>query len=225
MVELGVPTRFRPALISVSALSDDAVNELAQTLEAHPDVLTSRQAAVDHASKLQKMPVDEGLAILDAVVPLMFYMATNSRTTEQVLKELKVALTTGDKSDVKLPRDSLERFQKNIVRFLELSSVALKAKALSIAADCQRLFSEAKVLSDLRPVFGSSVKSPPLGAVVTHTLRISYAENGEEKDFFVVLDAKDLTSVQECIARALDKNSSLLALIESSKLQVFDTSR
>jgi hypothetical protein len=107
---------------------------------------------------------------------------------------------------------------------LDLSGVALKAKALSVATDCPRVFSTTKILSDVRPIFGDDPSKRPVGAVVLHNLRITYAENGEEQNFFVQLDTRDLKSLQENVNRALAKDSALRQFVQESRTQIFETS-
>jgi hypothetical protein len=224
MPGLHVPSKFRPALIQIANLSDDAVSELSSLLESNPDVLTSREAAHDNAGRLTKLSAEDGIAILDAVIPLLFFKASSGQSTETVVTEAIKALKSGDKQDEKIPPALVPKLEKRLARFLALSGVALKAKALSLATDCPRLYTDAKIITDIRPIFGAEVESIPLGATVVHSLRVTFGESGFEKEFFVQLDVEDLKELQELVDRAIKKDSTLKGFLQQNKLQIFETS-
>ncbi len=224
MADVFVPSEMRPALVQLAALGDDAISELCSLLEANPDVLTSRQAAFEHASKLTKFG-DEGFSAIDAVVPLLFLKASSGKSTADLVKEITARLVTGDKQEATLSTAAVPNFKKNLGRILELSKLTNRAKALSLATDSQRLFSDAKIVSDVRPVFGEDVSKPPLGAVILHSLKIGFAEDGEEREFFVTMDSKDLRELQSWITRALSKDATLSQFIKHSNIEQFETSK
>ena len=224
MADVFVPSEMRPALVQLAALGDDAISEPCSLLEANPDVLTSRQAAFEHASKLTKFG-DEGFSAIDAVVPLLFLKASSGKSTGDLVKEITARLVTGDKQEATLSAAAVPNFKKNLGRILELSKLTNRAKALSLATDSQRLFSDAKIVSDVRPVFGEDVSKPPLGAVILHSLKIGFAEDGEEREFFVTMDSKDLRELQSWITRALSKDATLSQFIKHSNIEQFETSK
>lgn len=223
MSEFSVPSQFRRALIVLSEKTDDAINELCKLLEKNPDILTSREVAYQHASKLTKFDED-AYPVIEAIVPLMYAKASASKSTAEIVKDITISLTRGDKKASKLPSSAVPKFQKNLSRILDLSGLALKAKALALATDCQRLFTDVKILSDVRPVFGEEISKLPLGAVILHRLRLSYAEDSDERDLYVTLDSSDLLQLQKCIVRALEKDEALHKYAGQMKLQLFETS-
>lgn len=224
MAQLRISTKFRRALVQLASQTDDAIDELCNIIGSNPEILTSRQAAFDKASTLTKINADDGFAFLEALIPLLYFKA--SHPTASVLKDVSSTLTRSeDKEAPKLDSSLVSRFEKNLGQILALSEVTLKAKALSVATDSQRLFSEARILSDMRPVFGEDTSKAPLGVVLLHNLKIQFAEDGEEREFFVSLDAQDLRELQSCISRALEKEASLSRFADQSKLKLFDTSK
>jgi hypothetical protein len=225
VAEVIIPSAYRGALIKLAEYSDTQIDELCSLLEAHPAVVTSRQVARDVADKLKTINADEGYSLLEAVIFLFYFLASRAGSRDVLLKEVTTGITTsGDEKQPKLAPPAIPNFQKNLNRFLSLSKVVHTAQALAVATDSQRLYSESKILSDLRPVFGNEVTSPPLGIVILHSLKIQFAEDGSEKEFFVGLNSADLRELQACIARALDKEASLRQFIEQSKMTLFETS-
>lgn len=220
MADLRVPESMRSGLKLIADLSSEAVDDLRLVLEKNPEVLFSREATIRHAEKLRKLSLADAEALMESVVPLVYFKGAQGKSTQQILTDVSASL----QQEKPFTPEQLTRFEKNLSRILDVSGLVLAAKAIAVASDCPRLFSEARILSDLRPVFSEDVTAAPLGAVVTHNLRISYNEEGNEKEFFVYLDSKDLKSLQEQIGRALQKDSTLRRFLENSKLKIYETS-
>jgi len=90
MMDFQVPPRFRPTLIQIANLTDHAVNELCALLESNPQILTSRDTVYEYATKLPN--IDDAGAILEAIIPLLFYKASSAKPTKEVVKEVVGAL-------------------------------------------------------------------------------------------------------------------------------------
>lgn len=204
-------------------MKPQALDELKSMLENNTDVLTKREAALQKAAGLKYMKADDGFALLEALIPLMYLKASTARSTDSIVKGLVAHLRAGGKDEARLDQRSVVRFTSNLTAILDLSNIAIKAKAFAIAGDSPRLYTTCKTLSDIRPVFGSDAGSRPVGAVILHNLRITYAEGGEEREFFVELDSRDLHELQENVKRALSKDAALRQFIAESQLQFFDT--
>lgn len=224
MADLRVSDVMRPALEMLAGLSEDAVDELRSVLEQNPDVLFSRQAAREHASKLRKIPPERAESLTENVVALLYFKGAHGTPTQEMLRDINATLQRTGKDKPAFTKEQLARLEKNLSRILDGSSLLPAAKALSVASDVPRLFTDARILSDLRPIFGEDVTALPVGAVISHSLRVTYAEEGNEKEFFVYLDSDDLKNVQEQIERALKRDSTLRSLLEKTKLKVYETS-
>ena len=76
--------------------------------------------------------------------------------------------------------------------------MGLDSKADDLRTEDERVFCTAKILTDLRPVFGSHVEDGPHGMIVVHLLKIGY-HSGSEKlhEFFVSLDSGDSENVEK----------------------------
>ena len=107
-----------------------------------------------------------------------------------------------------------ERFEK----LLNINLLNTLSKAGRLQRDGERLYCDAKILSDIRPVFGPKPTVMPPGAVVTHTLRIGYHEGGDHKEFYVILDADDLEALKNTVTRAEAKDKVLRQLLKTAKL-------
>ncbi len=108
--------------------------------------------------------------------------------------------------------------------FLRLDSpLGITAKANGVLLEHQRTYCNARVMTDLRPIFADDASCVPHDAVVVHTLRLSYHEGEEEpKDFFIALDNADLKNLKTIIARAEEKAVSISRMLDKAEVTILD---
>jgi predicted RNA-binding protein YlqC (UPF0109 family) len=123
---------------------------------------------------------------------------------------------TGNESLI-LPEEEQNEFQDKMSKLLSLSTLGVASKIEQLREDFAKTFHAAKILTDIRPVFAKP-EERPVGAAVTHTLKIEYHEEGEHKEFYVALDAEDLEKLKAVLQRAGAKASSLKSLLKAANL-------
>lgn len=128
----------------------------------------------------------------------------------------EVICETMEESDVEELEfsDEVDRdhFKANLISLLGAESLDIAARAIDLLYEHERtIHGLARVLTDVRPVFGVNPEDPPRGAVVTHTLKVSYHEGArrEIKEFFIALDTDQLDELIGVLARASLKAESL----------------
>jgi hypothetical protein len=121
-------------------------------------------------------------------------------------------------AEPRLSHDNCTAFKRCLNDLLTADVFSIGAKALALMQEHERTFCQARIITDIRPVFGSEVSKPPRAVVVAHTLRISYHEGDERKDFYVALDSDDIESLRELLDRADAKARSLEDVIVSTKV-------
>jgi len=94
-------------------------------------------------------------------------------------------------------------------------------KAMGVVVDQDHVFYHARILTDIRPVFNDNGDSVD-AAVIVHTLRIHYGENGDHKDFYVALDTSDMQALRETVDRADAKAKCLEGLLKTSGVSYLD---
>lgn len=92
------------------------------------------------------------------------------------------------------------------------------ARGAGLTQEHSAVFADARVLTDLRPVFGRTDPSVIGGFIATHTLKLEYRD--EERNafrcLFVSLDEEDLGRLRLAIDRAMVKADSLRQFVERS---------
>ncbi|HEY5741873.1 MAG TPA: hypothetical protein VIS99_04970 [Terrimicrobiaceae bacterium] len=90
----------------------------------------------------------------------------------------------------------------------ELPVIAASAKALQLSYEHPRLFQNARILTDLRPVFTPDASGIE-GAVVSHTLLIRYNDMDGDNELSVAIDERDLDSLIQQCERAQQKTKTI----------------
>jgi hypothetical protein len=128
--------------------------------------------------------------------------ATFSRDICEGLQEIEEFQSLKDSIDAILcPR---------IERFLGMESpLGITAKATEILMDNEKVYYDARVLTDIRAVFGDDVTEQPVGAVITHLLAIHHHDSGRHEETFFALDENDIEQLMEVLERAKIKAETL----------------
>lgn len=205
-MELTLPKSQQRTFESISFLDEKTHDRLFEILKSEPlsidlDRLGSRFA--------DELGVSEQVAqnIIWMLHHMYFATVENELSpdvfSEQICRSAK---------DAKLEIDdaALERTSRFLKRVLTLDeTLGVVSKALSLLRDRERVFSEARIVTDYRPIFRKSLEQLPSAAVITHTLRITFNEDGSSVSLFVGMDGEDLEALKECVERAMQKQATL----------------
>lgn len=125
---------------------------------------------------------------------------------------LPEAVARGVGEHVELPQDSGEWVR--LVQFLGAvleapGNFGVSRKVQQVAVDHERPFVDARIITDVRPIFdadGANVAT----SVIVHTLGVETIQRGEHRDkYFFALDRSDLLQLRELVERALRKEGVL----------------
>ncbi len=118
------------------------------------------------------------------------------------------------------PTEDRESFQARLLELLNIERLDVIARAGGLIFENEHSLRQARIVTDVRPVFErENPQAPPRGAVIVHTLKISYWADDGLKEFFVALDTKDVGDLVKQLARANDKADSLRSVLEAAKVR------
>jgi hypothetical protein len=149
--------------------------------------------------------------ILEALLSLSAVRYINNVPVSSFLDDVCESLSA-KKADV-----NTAALKSRLGQLLQTGSVALAAKASAIQREHPNVLISARILTDLRPVFGDSPESVQ-AAVVFHNLKVTYMLCNEPREFFVALDDQDLAMLQKTVARAEAKSKALRTFAEKAGL-------
>ncbi len=111
-------------------------------------------------------------------------------------------------------------FQSDLEQLLGCDeSLGVTAKVTDVRREYGHVYCSARILTDIRPVFGEDPTQAPLAGAIVHTLRVTYHETSGHKDFHVALDASDLRELRTLVDRATKKEASLKGEIAKTEMQ------
>lgn len=203
------------------ALSEPELEAFVAALTAAPlsaHVERSAEAAEAIVERLPSVPAE---AVTQMVATLFVLYAVRAQAdvgVSEFTSDLIEAMQQSGNSGLAVPEGSLAAVRTRLSRLLEIEPLATMSKAVGLSTDYPRTFCDARILTDLRPVFSTDPAARPVGAVVAHTLKIEYHDSSGHEEFFVALDSADISTLQNALERAVSKAKSLASLLKESNL-------
>jgi hypothetical protein len=215
----GIPDRYHLGLSEIVALSIEAVEAIAQTLAKVEPVHGTKElvSSVEHAAQISNEKAD---AIVRSLRSLYVLRASSEAEVPELVTKLITAMQTSGKKPLQVPDQEKGDLETKFTRLLSLKSLGTFSKIEQLKSDHHSLFYDAKILTDLRPVFDQPEQLPP-GAIITHTLKIVCHEGLEHKELYFSLDSEDIVTLKKIVERAEVKLSSLKALLKAANLVDF----
>lgn len=217
MATLTIPEEHRQGLLKLVDLSDEQFDQLMMSLSKSQakDLRGLRRSAAESSS----VPSADLAEIMGTLVGLYFVRSRAEIPTIEFVDDVIDALREFDTT--RAVEERVPYLQSRLGRAFGIDRLITITKALELRNEHNRTFCDAKILTDLRPVFQEDPSSPPTGAVIIHTLKIEYHEDEEHKEFFVALDRHDIATLTRVLERATAKAKSLSETLRE-RLAVLD---
>ena len=210
-----IPDRYRAGLAKINALPIEKVEAIAAGLGKAS--VTSRKELIAAVELASQQSTEDSEAVVTSLQSLYIFKASAESSVTQFIPVLIGAMQSSGIKGLAVSDDAKPVLVKKLTLLLSLSSLERVSKIEQLKADHQSIFYDAKILTDLRPLFDQP-KEQPIGAIVTHTLKIICHDAGEHKELYFSLDAEDILTLKKIAERAADKMSSLQALLKSANI-------
>lgn len=227
MADLTIPEQYERGFIEIRGLEEDQVRELVSALKDEPPMLNradlqqrvGQKVSPDLSSNLDE--IMETLISLYALRDSMglalpdFVEAVTGMVDESGTEELEFAR-----------EEERERFEATLVQLLGLDSLSIAARAADILYERERtVHGIPRVFTDIRPIFGADPEAKLRGAVIVHTLKISYHEREQIRELFVALDAENVNELIDVLQRANSKAETLKRFLDDTGVQYIDVTQ
>jgi hypothetical protein len=207
-------------------LSDDAFDEVyTSLLQAPRDVASQKELAAQVSALVTKTDAKEIRNIVEVLTSLRQLRSRTNASAEKVARDVYDALQAEEGSPGLGER--ADQLKVRLGKSLALETLdILTSKAKELQTDAERIFCEARILTDLRPVFGQEVDSPK-AMIVVHALKLAYHDGatGRLEEIFVALDDEDVRRLKLVAERAERKSKSLLSRLEAAGIKTIDPSQ
>ena len=120
-------------------------------------------------------------------------------------------------SDFDLEETEREGLAEALTNLLNSRAVSLVARGADLASEHEHTLDEARILTDIRPLFRTDSEDDLDGAVITHSLRLRYTGR-EGSALHIALDADHLRQLQKQVERAIRKAARLEQFLSAASL-------
>jgi len=199
-------------------MPEDTAIELTSVLGNAPVSFDPRKVLKTAISRVASISPTDAASINEALISLLLLRARSDESQTDVIDELSAAIQESDAEELQLPDEVRANAKNRLSMFLGIPSLLVSSKAISVRLENDKLFSKARVVSDIRPIFGENVKESPQAAIILHQLGIHYFQDGDHKEFFVAMDTDEIQELISSLERAKAKAESLETVLAAANL-------
>ncbi len=219
-MKLKIPSVYKPALKKLIQLPDDQKNHLLDAL-ASADPSLKTKSITKQVAQSFKGEIGDLEDIINMLIGLSIARFNVEVSVEQFAQDISNAIESEDVKTWKLESDR-SSFIPYIKSVLETRSIALSAQAGDIQREFENVYDHGRVLTDIRPTFGST-GTEVTGMMVVHSFQISFYNGQDRKDFYVAMSDEDVSSLRKLLDRAELKSKSLEKSIKQLGLPYFES--
>lgn len=220
-----IPSQYQDGFIGIRDLPSEAVlQELLSALETAPLLMSSDALSERLSEDVEGIPRK---SISDITASLLSAYSLREQFDISMSEVAGHLARTMQESGVERLRFEGENqraeFERRLVAMLNSGSLDLIGKASELTFEQGRFMREARLMTDIRPIFGTEAVIRPEGAVIVHTLKLSYwDESNEPRDFHLAIDAADIRSLRTLLDRAEAKAESLRSVLRETEVPLVD---
>lgn len=206
MAKVAVPDRHRQAFSDLLELSDEQIGKVSA------DIKSSDQKYGTITELFRETGIRHPVDALEALASLQLAVRQFGLSEEDVRASL-VSVTEDPEPASLWP-------------LLQTPAVRRFAKAIDLRNTYEKILTESRVVSDIRPVFPDTDEVPAAvdAAMVNHTLKLNFyaGDRGLPGEIYIAVDTTDLKNLRDQIDRALEKERAARALIEEGGAVVLE---
>jgi hypothetical protein len=210
---LKIPDRHRPGVDVLASLSSEQFSELLNALKRAPSLSSSQELIAWVTPEVKSVPAEDVKSLVTTLTSLYALRVRAGVSPQQLATDVFEALRNDN--DVKAEQE--QEFASKLATLLTVETLSVIAtKAQELRSEFEHTFCDARILTDLRPVFGGNVEDTPTAMIIVHTLKLGYhdTDSAEHKELFIAIDEEDIAKLAEHLIRATKKEKTLKARLE-----------
>jgi hypothetical protein len=206
MAKFSIPRSHQRAFQSVADLPEDQFRALVRSLEGPGSSFSRLDLVAAMVSAAPALSSDQGNSLLTALIAAA---ASRFRYGYDAEEMASFVVESGDASQADQTAN-----EERLTQLISAQSLTRLAKASDVLTEHQQILHEARILTDIRPIFEDDPSREPEAAVMLHTLRIQYHDtSGHVRSMYFGMDSDDLNTLRNVVDRALKKAASLEGLV------------
>lgn len=211
MPRIRIPDLALPGFKALAELDEEKIQKLSQFLNSLP-VGFKMSDLNDYL--LSELEVSESRSIVQTL--FSFRELLEHRNVN--FQELSDSLVESYKDiETEISDEELAILKRNLeIIFQNSNSLKLTLKTKQLRTEDSKVYSDSKVITDIRLIFNDDIEESNRNGVVIHKLHFEFFENKELNDFFISLDLSELKELKEHIDRAIKKDETIQKDYEST---------
>jgi hypothetical protein len=221
MLALTIPREHLRGLKALLSMPGEVLPALIRELEEIPLSFAPHAKVKAAFSQIGGVPSQEADYAARVLMSLLILRDDIDEDISELVGEIANQLRNAI-SDEPLEKETLDTIEDRLGSFLNINSLLVSAKAVSVMSEQDKLFDKSRVLTDIRPVFGTQVDEAPKAALIVHNLAIHFYQHGEHQEFFMAMSENELQKLIDALERAKSKAKSLKAVMVKANLEILE---
>jgi len=171
--------------------------------------------------KFSKVEIDEIVTVARSISNII---EQTESSPEEVIEDIFNIIEKGKAKNIAYKNQNKKVFISTLKGLIQSESITNSSKAVSVLFANQNNFLSTRIITDIRPLFGSDLEVSPKGAVIVHSLKIHFDDSrcAEHKDIYIALDSKDIQLLKETILRAEKKERNLKSMLQNMDIKLLN---
>lgn len=223
MATLTIPGEYERGIANIKTLSDSDVDNVLKVLKDASAEAEPFELAVKLQPILPSLPENGVEKMIEALFSLYFLRAEADVSIEEFIDDLSDAIRESENKEIQTSNpDELKRLKNRFRSLLTIRPLSTQAKAVGLRTDFVNIFWDARVITDIRPIWNGDVKQAPEAVVITNTLKLEYHDIHGHEELYVYVDKKDIEKLIAALMRAQDKGATLRTLATAKWMKVIE---
>jgi hypothetical protein len=216
-----IPKECERGIAVIKLLSDSDANQISEVFAKlktpikYTDVVSALQPILHGYSK------EDIESLVDAIYSLYFLCSDSDASVEEFLPDLLEAIKESHNKEIQTTNPAeLAALESKFKSLLTIRPLSTLTKAHELRGDFANIFWDAKMMSDIRPVWDEDVKMPPEGIVITQTLKLKYGDIDGQKELYLNINEDDIEMLISVLLRAQQKRATLESLAKEGWMKI-----
>jgi hypothetical protein len=219
--ELKIPKEYEQGIVFIRSLSDSDVNRILDVFRDESLTLDPATIASLVRPILAQRSENEVENFVEALCSLYFLRAHAEVDIGKFIDDLIEAVSESENKQVQTTDpEELAHLRSTFKSLLTVQALSTQTKAQELQRDFANIFWDAKVITDIRPIWDGDVRRPPVGTVVTNTLKLEYHHAGGHGELYVYIDKEDIDTLLSALKRAKNKTATIESLATANWMKI-----
>ncbi|MFN6526382.1 hypothetical protein [Nostoc sp. ChiSLP03a] len=226
-MDFKIPEQYKSGIEFILNTNDDAIDVIISALRDFPPTVENVVYKIsERIVQIQKIDRHTALSLVVTLVSLRQLYKEENLSNEAIVALVNKSIEQdADFAEFfSLKTEQIERFKRRLSSLLKALenigfSLDISDKASDLLIEYERIFSDSRIVTDIRPVFDSETERKVEAAILIHTLKIQYKDAEGTKEFYVALDSDDLDNLHEQIVIAIDNRDALGSVLKKAEIE------